>query len=149
MQGRYAEAIVDYRRYLELDDFVAPLYQKMPVWLIGMGLSYRNAGQKRVFNTQRSSAFFGLCGCETELKNFLRAREYCEKAIGLDREDANATYLLGTVYMDLFNRDNRRDYLVKAEQNLAHSLSLAPNADFAREAKLNLGRVREILPMVR
>ena len=75
MQKRYADAIPDYNKYLELDDFVAPVYQKIPVWLIGFGMSYRNAGQKRVYATQRSSAYFGLCGCETETQEFpARAR---------------------------------------------------------------------------
>ena len=149
MQKRYQDAIPDYNKYLELDDFVAPVYQKIPVWLIGFGMSYRNAGQKRVYATQRSSAFFGLCGCETELKNFLRARDYCEKAIAADKNDATTYNMLGTVYMDLFNRDNRRDYLVKAEGSLAMALQLSPEADFAGEARQNLRQVREILPKVR
>jgi Tfp pilus assembly protein PilF len=149
MQKRYTEAIPDYNKYLELDDFVAPIYQKVPVWLIGFGMSYRNAGQKRVFATQRSSAFFGLCGCETELKNFLRARDYCDKAIANDKNDATSYNMLGTIYMDLFNRDNKRDYLLKAQDNLVTALQLSPEADFAPEAKQNLKSVREILPQVR
>lgn len=149
MQKRYADAIADYNTYLALDDFVAPLYQKVPVWLIGFGMSYRNAGQKMVFATQRSSAFFGLCGAETGLKNYLRARDYCEKAIAADKNDGTTYNLLGTIYMDLFNRDNRRDYLVKAQDSLAQALQLSPDADFAPDAKRNLIAVREILPQVR
>lgn len=147
--SRHDEAIADYRRYLELDNFVAPLYQKVSVWVIGTGLSYRNAGQKRVYATQQSSAYFGLCDCEVERRNFLRARDYCLKAVDIDKSDANAHYLLGTVYMDLFNRDNRREYLVKAEQSIARSLDLNPEAGFSKEARTNLARVREILPRVR
>ena len=148
LQKRYADSIPDYNKYLELDDFVAPVYQKIPVWLIGFGMSYRNAGQKRVYATQRSSALFGLCGSETELKNYLRARDYCEKAIALDKDDATSYNMLGTIYMDLFSRDNRRDYLVKAQDNLVMALQLGPDADFAADAKGNLKQVREILPKV-
>lgn len=148
LQTRYTEAIPDYNKYLELDDFVAPVYQKVPVWLIGFGLSYRNAGQKRVFATQRSSAFFGLCGCEAELKSFLRARDYCDKAIALDKNDATSYNMLGTIYMDLFNRDHRRDYLLKAEDNLVTALRLNPDAAFARTAADQLKQVREILPKI-
>ena len=149
MQHRYKDAIPDYNKYLELDDFVAPVYQKVPVWLIGFGLSYRNAGQKRVYATQRSSAFFGLCGCEVELGNFLRARDYCDKAIALDKNDATSYNMLGTIYMDLFSRDNKRDYLVKAQDNLVTALELNPDAGFAPDAKANLSKVREVLPKVR
>jgi tetratricopeptide (TPR) repeat protein len=149
MQKKYVEAIDDYKKYLELDNFIAPVYQKIGVSLIGFGLSYRNAGQKRVFATQRSSAYFGLCGCETELKNFLRAREYCEKALSIDKTDATSFNMLGTIFMELFNRDNRRDYLVKAQESLQQALAINPAADFAKEAKQNLVQVRELLPVVR
>jgi tetratricopeptide (TPR) repeat protein len=148
-QNRHDQAIADYQKYLELDNFVAPLYQKIPVWLIGTGLSYRNAGQKRVFATQRSSAYFGLCVCETERKNYLRAREYCEKALTIDKEDATTVYWLGTVFMDLFNRDNRRDYLVRAQESIQRALAINPDADYAAEAKQNLVQIREILPRVK
>ena len=57
--------------------------------------------------------------------------------------------MLGTIYMDLFSRDNRRDYLVKAQDNLVIALQLGPDADFALNAKDNLKAVREILPRVR
>jgi tetratricopeptide (TPR) repeat protein len=149
MQKKYAEALEDYKKYLEIDNFIAPVYQKVGVALIGFGLSYRNAGQKRVFATQRSSAFFGMCGCETELKNFLRAREYCEKALSVDKTDATTYNMLGTVFMELFNRDNRRDYLVKAQESLQQALSINPDADFAKEAKQNLTQIREFLPVLR
>ena len=149
MQKKYNEAMDDYKKYLELDNFVAPVYQKVGVMLIGFGLSYRNAGQKRVFATQRSSAYFGMCGCEAELKNFLRAREFCEKAISSDKTDASSYYMLGTVFMDLFNRDNMRDYLVKAQENIQQALSINPSAEFAKDAKQNLIQIREYLPVAR
>ena len=145
----YATAITDYNKYLELDDFVAPVYEKIPVWLIGFGLSYRNAGQKRVFATQRSSAYFGLCACQAELHNPLRARDFCDRAIANDKTDATSYNMLGTVYMDLFNRDHRRDDLVKAQDNLTIALRLNPDADFALDASRNLQQVREFLPRVR
>jgi tetratricopeptide (TPR) repeat protein len=149
MQKKYEEALADYKKYLELDNFIAPVYQKVGVALIGFGLSHRNAGQKRVFATQRSSAYFGMCGCEAELKNYLRAREYCEKAISTDKNDANSYYMLGTVFMDLFNRDNRRDYLMKAQDNIQQAVAINPAAEFAGDAKKNLTQIREILPLVR
>jgi len=149
MQKKFAEALIDYKKYLELDNFIAPIYQKVGVALIGFGLSHRNAGQKRVFATQRSSAYFGMCGCEAELKNYLRAREYCERAISSDKGDASSYYMLGTVFMDLFNRDNRRDYLVKAQDSIQQALSINPAAEFAGDAKKNLTQIREFLPMVR
>lgn len=146
---RFEEAIEDYRQYLALDDFTAPLYQKLPVWLIGHGLSYRNAGQKRVYATQRSSALYGLCLSEAELERPYRASEYCRKALTIDKEDPYTLYLLGTVYMELFNRDNRRTYLVSARESIERSLSLNPNIEFASEANANLKEITEFLSLVR
>ena len=90
-----------------------------------------------------------LNACEAELKNYLRAREYCEKAITSDKNDATSYYMLGTVFMDLFNRDNRRDYLVKAQDNIQQALSINPAAEFAVDAKRNLTQIREFLPIAR
>lgn len=149
MQKKFQPALDDYKKYLEIDNFIAPVYQKVGVALIGFGLSHRNAGQKRVFATQRSSAYFGMCGCEAELQNFLRAREYCEKAISNDKNDATSFYMLGTVFMDLFNRDNRKDYLVRAQESIQQALSINPDAEFAKDAKQNLVQIREYLPLVR
>lgn len=149
MQKKFQPALDDYKKYLEIDNFIAPVYQKVGVALIGFGLSHRNAGQKRVFATQRSSAYFGMCGCEAELQNFLRAREYCEKAISNDKNDATSFYMLGTVFMDLFNRDNRKDYLVRAQESIQQALSINPDAEFAKDAKQNLVQIREFLPLVR
>ena len=83
------------------------------------------------------------------MKNFLRAREYCEKALSIDKTDATSFNMLGTIFMELFNRDNRRDYLVKAQESLQQALAINPAADFAKEAKQNLVQVRELLPVVR
>ena len=149
MQKKFQPALDDYKKYLEIDNFIAPVYQKVGVALIGFGLSHRNAGQKRVFATQRSSAYFGMCGCEAELQNFLRAREYCEKAISNDKNDATSFYMLGTVFMDLFNRDNRKDYLVRAQESIQQALAINPDAEFAKDAKQNLVQIREFLPLVR
>ncbi|MCC6590372.1 MAG: caspase family protein [Bryobacterales bacterium] len=146
---KYAEAVDDYRKYLELDNFQASVKEWIPYLLIGHGFSKRNAGFKLNYALQRASAFFGLCYCEIQRENVLRGSQWCEKAIALDRNDSYSWNLLGTAYLDLFNRDNRKEYLVKAETNIRKALQLNPDAEFATEAKSNLKQIREILPQLR
>lgn len=146
---RYAEAVADYRQYLELDNFEASVKEWIPYLLIGHGFSKRNAGFKLNYALQRASAFFGLCYCEIQRENTLRGSLWCEKAIAIDKHDPYSWNLLGTAYLDLFNRDNRKDYLLKAEANIRKALELNPDAEFAHEASANLKQIREILPQVR
>jgi len=146
---RYADAVADYRRYLELDNFEASVKEWIPYLLIGHGFSKRNAGFKLNYALQRASAFFGLCYCEIQRENTLRGSLWCEKAIAIDKHDPYSWNLLGTAYLDLFNRDNRKDYLLKAETNIRKALELNPDAEFAHEASANLKQIREILPQVR
>ena len=75
--------------------------------------------------------------------------QWCEKAIAIDKHDPYSWNLLGTAYLDLFNRDNRKEYLLKAEANIRKALELNPDAEFAAEANTNLKQIREILPQVR
>lgn len=146
---KYGEAVADYRKYLELDNFEASVKEWIPYLLIGHGFSKRNAGFKLNYALQRASAFFGLCYCEIQRENVLRGSQWCEKAIAIDKHDPYSWNLLGTAYLDLFNRDNRKEYLLKAEANIRKALELNPDAEFAAEANTNLKQIREILPQVR
>lgn len=146
---RYAEAVADYRQYLDLDNFQAPVKEWIPYLLIGHGFSKRNAGFKLNYALQRASAFFGLCYCEIQRENILRGSQWCEKALAIDKFDPYSWNLLGTAYLDLFNRDNRKEYLLKAESNIRKALELNPDAEFAHEARTNLKQIREILPQLR
>ncbi len=147
-QKRYNEARDDYSQYLKLDNFDARFYEWIP-YLIGSGLSKKSAGYKAIYKNQRSSAFFGLCWCEMSLHNFNKASEYCEKAVSIDAEDGVAQNLLGTVYLELFNRDNRRSDLLKAKQSLQLAVKLMPDSTLAAEAKANLKGIEELLPRVK
>ncbi len=146
---RYQEALPDYRRYLDLDNFQAPIKEWIPYLFIGHGASKRNAGFKQTYALQRWSAFYGLCVCELELQNLVRGAQYCEKAITVDRQDPYSWNLLGTAYLDLFNRDNKREYLVKADTSIRKALELYPQAEFAKDARAHLVQIREILPLVK
>jgi uncharacterized caspase-like protein/tetratricopeptide (TPR) repeat protein len=146
---QWSPAIEDYQRYLELADFRAKAPESLAYYLVGFGASKRNAGFKRQHRIQQSSAYFGLCACELELENFQRAVGFCRKAVTLDGEDAFAQNLLGQAFMYLFERDQRRDDLRRAESALTVALRLAPQAEFAGRAQDNLKQVRAVMSQMR
>ena len=148
-QKRHGEAVADYRRYLELSNFDASLGSKIAYHMIGMGITKKNAGWKRQYRNQKSSAYFGLCWSELQLQNVARAVSYCEKAVEIDREDAFSWNLLGAGYLNLFNRDQRRGDLERAKGMFERALELNPAGEFAPEAKQHLAQIKEILPLVR
>jgi tetratricopeptide (TPR) repeat protein len=94
-------------------------------------------------------AYFGLCSCEFAQKNFIRAIAYCERALKEDKSDPDTYILRGQNYLELFNRDNRSDYLKSAQNNLEQALSLQPEHERLTEVRSQLVQIRELLPVVR
>jgi tetratricopeptide (TPR) repeat protein len=146
---RYAEAMGDYLNYLRINDFRAPLYESLGFYFIGTGLSKRNAGQKRVHATQQWSAWFGLCDCARGMDEYPKAVHACERALGIDGQDAGTYFLLGKVYTEWFDTRNSRDTLLKAEEKLEAALRLNPAFAYANEAKRQLLMIREIKSALR
>ncbi|MDX2269849.1 MAG: tetratricopeptide repeat protein [Bryobacter sp.] len=148
-QQRYAEALGDYLTYLRINDFRAPLYESLGFYLIGSGLSKRNAGQKRVHATQQWSAWFGVCDCARGMDEYPKAVSACERALRLDGKDAGTYFLLGKVYTEWFDVRNSRDTLNKAEERLEAALRINPDFAYAAEAKRQLLMIREIKSAMR
>lgn len=148
-QDRYAEAMGDYLTYLRINDFRAPINEVLGFYLIGSGLSKRNAGQKRVHEIQQWSAWFGVCDCARGMDEYAKAVSACDRAIRIDAKDAGTYYLLGKTYTEWFDRKNSRDNLLKAEEKIVIALRLNPDFEFAKEAKRQLGMIREFKAVVR
>ncbi len=148
-QNRYAEAMGDYLTYLRINDFRAPINEVLGFYLIGSGLSKRNAGQKRVHEIQQWSAWFGICDCARGMDEYAKAVSACDRAIRIDTRDAGTYYLLGKTYTEWFDQKNSRDTLLKAEEKITTALRLNPDFEFAKEAKRQLGLIREFKAVIR
>jgi tetratricopeptide (TPR) repeat protein/uncharacterized caspase-like protein len=147
--ARYAEAMGDYLTYLRINDFRPGLGESLGYYLIGSGLSKRNAGQKRVHETQQWSAWFGICDCARGMDEYAKAVSACERALRLDGKDAGTHYLLGKTYTEWFDQKNSRQALLKAEERIEAALRLNPDFEFAKEAKRQLTMIRELKAVVR
>jgi tetratricopeptide (TPR) repeat protein len=146
--GHFAEARDDYKAYLELDNFTAPLHEKLAFYLIGFGMSKRNASQKLVYARQRNGAFFGLCDCEQRLGNLTGARQYCEKALQYEASDPYALLVLGNIHAKLFNRTQRSEDLLTAKRYYSEVIAINPDQKEAQEARSYIDQIDKILPRV-
>ena len=66
-----------------------------------------------------------------------------------DKTDADTYILMGQNYLELFNRDNRREHLGGARDSLEQALRLQPGHERGGEVKKQLAMIRELLPVVR
>ncbi len=98
---------------------------------------------------QRNLAYMGLCECETKLGNFLRAGDYCERAIKYDPAEPLAYFLLGNVHRDLFNRDKHRSSLILARSNYVKMIKINPDLELSAHAKDYVEQIDHLLPMVK
>jgi tetratricopeptide (TPR) repeat protein len=146
---RYAEAMGDYLAYLRINDFRPPVAEVLGFYLIGSGLSKRNAGQKRVHEIQQWSAWFGVCDAARGMDEYAKAISACERALRFDNKDAGTYFLLGKTYTEWFDQRNSRDSLLKAEDKFQTALRLNPDFEYASEAKRQLTMIREFKAVVR
>ena len=146
----YAQSVESYDNFLRLTDFSSPALEKLAFYLVGFGLGRRShADRKLPYAYQRNLAYMGLCECETKLGNFLRAGDYCQRAIKYDPTEPLAYFLNGNVCRDLFNREPHRDYLVCARSNYAKMIQINPDLDLSSHAKVYMEQIDHLLLLVK
>jgi tetratricopeptide (TPR) repeat protein/uncharacterized caspase-like protein len=149
-RATYGQAVEDYHTFVSLTNFSSPSYEKLAYYFVGFGLGGRaHADRKISYSYQRNLAYMGLCECETKLEHFLRASDYCRSAIKYDPQEPLAYFLLGNVYRDLFNTDNRRDYLISARANYAKMIQINPDLDLSPNAKKYIESIDQLLPQLK
>ncbi len=142
----YAQAGDSYREYLRLSNISTPVCEWIAFKFIGFRLgSRRHADRRLSFENQREAGYLGLCICENALGRPLRAREYCVRAVNIDPQDAVAHFLLGNVYRDLFNADQKREYLISARDSYSRSVAINPDLEFAKNARNYIDQIESLL----
>ncbi|MFN7926036.1 MAG: caspase family protein [Bryobacteraceae bacterium] len=147
--GNQDGALQDYLESLRLSEFRSGGLRTFAFYAIGHGMTKHRSGRAALHRSQKAVAYFGLCSCEFARKNFLRAIGYCQQASREDQSDADTQILIGQNYLELFNRDNRREYLGSAKQSLEAALRIEPQHERQGELKKQLVQIRELMPLVR
>jgi tetratricopeptide (TPR) repeat protein len=148
-QKNFDEAIEDYHRAIEVQEFRSGVVRTAAFWAIGMGMRKHRSGTQFLYHSQKASADYGLCAAELGRANYLRAIKYCQNSLSTERDDPETLVLLAECYKLLFNNENRRAYLLEAKSNLEAVLRINPNIEQAAVLRQNLKEITELLSVVR
>ena len=117
----FASAAEGYRRFLDLTNYSTPVHEWVAYHFIGFHLGGKShADRKGSYDQLRQSGFLGVCICERNLGNAIRAQDYCRRAIRHDSRNPIGYFLLGLAQLGIFERtkscndiDSARDSFVK------------------------------------
>lgn len=144
-QSHFDEAADDYQRVLKLQEYGSGVLRVAAFWAIGTGMQKHRSGRRVIYRSQAANANFGLCACENGRQNYQRAIGFCNRVLAIDKNDPDAYLLLSESYTGLFNRENRREYLLRTKENIEATLRLNPSIDKAPQLKSKLKDITEIL----
>ncbi|HYW42777.1 MAG TPA: tetratricopeptide repeat protein [Bryobacteraceae bacterium] len=149
LSDKYADAKSEYVEYLELSDFDSHLAGKLNYYglgfLIGFGKRKR-ASQHDIWKDLRSLAYFGMCDCDYQLKQFESAIGYCQKALAYSPRDAYAHYDLGRAYMNEAINAGSVAGLEPALRHFEQVLAIDPDLAEAKFAKKNIETIKSQTP---
>jgi tetratricopeptide (TPR) repeat protein len=148
-QMRFDEAIEDYNRTLHADEFGSNAARVAAFWLIGTGMQKHRSGYQFLYRSQKAAAYYGLCAAEVGRENYVRAVRDCKDSLAAERDDPDTFVLLAECYARLFTRDNRREYLVEARNNIESTLRVNPNIDKAADLKRKLKEIGDLMAVVK
>ena len=169
-QSLYREAGEGYREFLKQTNFESSVGERLAFHFLGFGIGRRrHADREHVYRDLRTAGNLGLCITEGKLEHPLRAREYCERAIGYRDDHAIAHFLLGNVNRDLvnlyletlpevagrgsaaavaFHRNTMCDYLTAAARSYSRMIEINSDLSESDHARYYLEQITRITPQV-
>ena len=143
----FSDARDGYRAYVSLTNFESSKASLIAFHFIGHGIgSRKHADREESYRALRTSAFSGLCITENRVGHRLRAREYCERALKYDQANPITYFLLGNINRDLYNDFVSCDYILAAARNYDKMVSLNPDLQESKNARLYLEQISGLLP---
>jgi len=148
LSGKLADAGAEYDQYLKLSDFDSKLAGQLNYYVLGslFGLGRRkHAAQEDIWKDLRGLAYFGICDCQYQSKQYDSAILACQKSLSYYRQDPYAHYDLGLAYMHkAMAADNPAD-LDPALQHLRQVIAINPDLDQAKIARQNIANIQKAL----
>ncbi|MCZ2149885.1 MAG: caspase family protein [Bryobacterales bacterium] len=147
--SEFRDAGGSYARFLRMTNFSTPVHQ----WLAYHFVGFRTGGQVHAdrrlsYESLRKAGFLGLCICESNVGNLVRAGEYCRRAILYDRNDPIAYFTLGVTNLKAFNKRLWCEDIRSARSNFIRMLALSPALEEAKHARRYIdeidGRMRDL-----
>ncbi len=148
LSGKLTEATAEYNNYLKLSDFDSHLAGQLNYYVLGSLVGFgrrKRAAQQDIWKDLRSLAYFGICNCAYQAKNFDSAILACQKSLTYDNGDPYAHYDLGLSFMHRgINTGNVGD-LGPARVHFQQVVAINPDLDEANYAKQNLAAIAKFL----
>ena len=115
-------------------------------WARSSALAARSAPRKQdIWKDLRSLAYFGICDCQYQSKQYDSAIVACQKSLTYYRQDPYAHYDLGLAYMHkAAAADNPAD-LDPALQHFRQVVAINPDLDQAKFAQKNIAIIQKAL----
>lgn len=146
----FAAAGESYRAFVNLTNYSTPVYQWFAYHFIGFHLGERrHADRKLSYDSLRKSGYLGLCICERNAGNPLRARGYCRRAIGYDPGDAMAHFVTGLAYLGAFEKTQACDDIDAARRSFVKMLALNRLLSESKHARHYIEEIDAIRPALR
>ncbi|MGO9260204.1 MAG: tetratricopeptide repeat protein [Bryobacteraceae bacterium] len=148
LSGKLSDAPAEYDRYLKLSDFDSHLAGQLNYYVLGslFGLGRRKrAAQQDIWKELRSLAYFGICDCQRQLKNFDSAIAFCQKSLTYNEKDPYAHYALGLSYMRKAIQTGSIAELGPARLHFQEVLEINADLEEAKYAKQNLANIAQAL----
>ncbi len=145
LQMKFDDAIEDYKRVLNAEEFGSSAARVAAYWLIGTGIQKHRSGNQFLYRSHKASAYYGLCAAEIGREKYLRAVSYCKQSLDAERDDPDSHLLLAECYAQLYNRDDRREYLRNARDNVDAALRINPYIDKAADLHRKVAKIDELM----
>jgi tetratricopeptide (TPR) repeat protein len=148
LSGKLADAGSEYEQYLKLSDFDSKLGGKLNYYVLGslFGIGRKKrAGTEDIWKDLRSLAYFGICDCQYQSKQYDAAIVACQKSLSYYQQDPYAHFDLGLAYMHKAVAANSPADLDPALQHLQQVIAINPDLDQAKIAKQNIAGIQKAL----
>lgn len=152
MSTQWDGARQEFGEYLRLSNFDSGAAGRFNYYVLGYLIGFgkkRQASQVDIWRDLRSSAYFGMCNCETKLGSYDAAIGDCQKALTYDSEDPMAHYALGLAYMYKAKQTGRMEAVSAARDQFSEMIRLNPDLAEAEYAKKNIVTLDGVLRSVR
>ncbi|HML18794.1 MAG TPA: tetratricopeptide repeat protein [Bryobacteraceae bacterium] len=148
MSTQWDGARQEYGEYLRLSNFDSGAAGRFNYYVLGYLVGFgkkKRASQVDIWRDLRSSAYFGMCNCETKLGSYDSAIGDCQKALTYDSEDPLAHYALGLAYMYKAKQTGRMEAVSAARDQFSEMVRLNPDLAEAEYAKKNIATLDGVL----
>ncbi len=148
MNTKWDESRREFSEYLRLSNFDSGAAGRFNYYVLGYLIGFgkkRSASQVDIWRDLRSSAYFGICNCETKLGSYDSAISDCQKSLGYDSEDPMAHYALGLAYMYKAKQTGAMEVVTAARDQFLTMVRLNPDLAESVIAKKNIATLDGVL----